>query len=306
MGDWMPGIATTGRRMLIGRTALCATVATGVFLFDLYSAPGAATSVPYIALPLIGIWADKEGEVGIWTVVGIVLAVLGWFVGAVDPTAQHVFVNRVVAVAAIAATGLVVAQNRRVHRALLRQASRDSLTGLWNRRALEDRLDDQRERSERHGENLAVCLIDLDGFKPVNDRFGHAAGDALLQRIADRLRASVRRYETVARIGGDEFVVVLEGLDGPDDARLVAERLLVGLADAQQGLPYRVGASAGLALLPLHAEDPGALLQLADRAMYRAKARGGGVEVAPLPPAVAGAVAGEDDVQGSRSAGGTA
>ncbi|MDG4584718.1 MAG: GGDEF domain-containing protein, partial [Candidatus Competibacter sp.] len=118
--------------------------------------------------------------------------------------------------------------------------------------------------------------IDLDGFKPVNDLYGHQVGDVLLQVFAQRLEQSVRESDTVARLGGDEFVVVLRQIDAPEDAARVARKILAGLRQPfrRDALELWLGASIGIALWPDHGEDAGVLLKEADGAMYAAKQGG--------------------------------
>ena len=153
---------------------------------------------------------------------------------------------------------------------LLRRASSDPLTALANRSALLERLD-----SDGAGElSCAVLYIDLDGLKPLNDRIGHAAGDEFLVKVASRLRASVRPADTVARIGGDEFVIVAEGVHRESDALEIAERIRALLARrfVMAGRAVSVTASIGLAL-GCHGDAAG-LLKQADTALYEAKNRG--------------------------------
>jgi diguanylate cyclase (GGDEF)-like protein/PAS domain S-box-containing protein len=157
-------------------------------------------------------------------------------------------------------------------------ALHDPLTGLANRTLLRDRLEHALARSTRDRRPAGALFIDLDNFKAVNDRFGHAAGDAVLVELAARLRSAVRPADTVARLGGDEFIVVCEDIDceaatalGVRLEQAVGEKLAVG------GVAHRLSASIGIAL---GLEDPDALLAAADAAVYRAKAAGGGrVEV---------------------------
>lgn len=157
-----------------------------------------------------------------------------------------------------------------------RLALYDSLTGLPNRALLEDRLRGQIQTAQRHEQSFALVFTDLDRFKEVNDTMGHGTGDELLRIIADRLREAVRSEDTVARIGGDEFVLLLPGA-GPDAAHQVATKLLETL---QQPLSlgtlsdYRPTASAGVALYPMHGSTSDELLRSADTAMYRAKQAG--------------------------------
>jgi len=162
-------------------------------------------------------------------------------------------------------------------------AQHDPLTGLPNRRLLHDRLTQALARSKRAGETMAVLMIDLDGFKEVNDSDGHKAGDEVLRVIADRLRNCLRSADTVARFGGDEFVAVISALAQPDDVALVAAKIIESVAqpmprtwttarDVQQA---RIACSIGISLHPRDGDNPDALIRLADTAMYRAKQAGG-------------------------------
>jgi len=153
-----------------------------------------------------------------------------------------------------------------------RLAHYDALTGIPNRRLMLDRLAQAIAMARRNGEPLAVCVLDLDGFKPVNDRFGHEAGDRLLVEIARRLQDVLRAGETVARLGGDEFVLLLRNPEGPAvfDRVLAAVREPVELREGQA----RVTASIGVSWLRPGIEDGGQLLREADQALYRAKATG--------------------------------
>jgi len=156
-------------------------------------------------------------------------------------------------------------------------AQYDDLTGLANRALLRDRLARALAAARRHGSLVAVMVLDLDGFKRVNDTLGHAAGDRLLVEVAERLRVRVRETDTVARLGGDEFALVIEDLSRPEHATFVARKLLDALEPPIRldGREARVGASLGVALYPRDGEDPAVLLRLADAAMYAVKAEGG-------------------------------
>ncbi len=156
---------------------------------------------------------------------------------------------------------------------LERLALHDALTGLPNRLLLRDRLAQAIRAGERSGEPLALMLLDLDGFKQVNDTLGHQVGDLVLQAVGPRLAEPLRRSDTLARLGGDEFCIVLPG---PTDAAVacqIAERLVDGLARPflVEGMPLELGVSIGVALYPEHGLDPDCLLEHADAAMYRAK-----------------------------------
>jgi diguanylate cyclase (GGDEF)-like protein len=160
-------------------------------------------------------------------------------------------------------------------------ALHDELTGLPNRRLLMDRMHQAGMASARFGNQVAVMFLDLDQFKEVNDRFGHEAGDLLLQQIAGRMQACLREGDSVSRIGGDEFVILLEALsplrlEAAAQAQRVAHKMLVALEQPYNlhGLILNSTASIGVVLFSDNTLDSDALLKMADSAMYRAKAAG--------------------------------
>lgn len=157
-----------------------------------------------------------------------------------------------------------------------RMAHHDPLTGLANRLLLADRLEQAIDRAARSGRQVAVLTLDLDGFKPINDRHGHAAGDELLKTVAHRLQRALRAADTAARVGGDEFVLVLEDLESVAEAEKVAQKVLDQVAQpvALAGLTVGVTVSVGVALWPRDGNRCEALLEHADRAMYAAKSAG--------------------------------
>jgi len=160
-------------------------------------------------------------------------------------------------------------------------AHHDSLTGLPNRSLFNDRLDQAIRAGKRRSRQFALLYLDLDKFKPVNDTLGHTAGDELLQAVATRLRREVRESDTVARIGGDEFVVILPEITRREEAELVARKIAAALVApfqlASQSQRVNIGASIGIAVYPEDAADADALVKVADAAMYRAK-RAAGIE----------------------------
>ena len=153
-------------------------------------------------------------------------------------------------------------------------AQHDALTGLPNRYSMQERLALALEMAKRNRKKVAVMLVDLDGFKLVNDTRGHPAGDQVLIAVAQRLRSSVRGSDTVARIGGDEFVVIAGDLDRYDGAGMIAEKIsdMVQLPIAVEGgAPWKITCSIGICMYPDNAQTSAELLAKADRAMYHAK-----------------------------------
>ena len=172
-----------------------------------------------------------------------------------------------------------VLENARLVERLRLYADVDQLTGVANHRYLQERLAQEVARAGRTRRPLSVLMIDLDGFKAVNDQHGHADGDRVLRDVAASLRLAVRANDIVARYGGDEFVVLMP--DTPEDrAKLVAERVVAAVRDRghqmSDGSEVSLGASVGLAVHPHDASSPAGLLRAADAAMYAAKRGGGG------------------------------
>jgi len=167
-------------------------------------------------------------------------------------------------------------RERALYAAISRLARHDALTGLANRALLNDRLTSAIASADRHGDKVGVAFLDLDRFKHVNDSLGHAAGDCLLQSVAARLKASVRRTDTVCRHGGDEFVIVLPDVKSRGDLEKAAAKIAAAV-----GAPHRAGghellvtASIGIAVYPDDAKDVETLIRDADTAMYYAKEHG--------------------------------
>jgi diguanylate cyclase (GGDEF)-like protein/PAS domain S-box-containing protein len=155
-------------------------------------------------------------------------------------------------------------------------ADHDALTGLLNRRLLEDRLQQSINLARRNDAMVAVMLVDLDGFKAVNDQYGHLMGDYVLRTVAKRLKDCVRESDTVARLGGDEFVVLLSGQRSAEDSSVVAGKILTALTEpvAAGGRRFDIGASIGISIFPRDGASPEQLLKHADAAMYRVKEAG--------------------------------
>lgn len=160
-------------------------------------------------------------------------------------------------------------------------ATHDSLTGLPNRLLVEDRLDRALAKTRRERGVCALMFVDLDGFKPINDRHGHDCGDLILQQVARRMESGIRESDTLARLGGDEFLFILSGFSSHSTARYgtetLADKLLQQFSEPfvlEDGRSFTLGASIGIALYPFDAETPEALIKAADQAMYRVKESG--------------------------------
>lgn len=172
---------------------------------------------------------------------------------------------------------LAMASRRRLQNSrLLQQARQDPLTGLANRARLEEELERLISRGKRSQQGFVLLYIDLDFFKQINDSFGHGLGDLLLAVIANRLRRTMREEDLIARIGGDEFVALLAGLQDLDDAALIAAKIINSLGEPVTlgGHHLLVSASIGIAAFPEHGLNATELLQNADQALYQAKAQG--------------------------------
>ncbi len=159
---------------------------------------------------------------------------------------------------------------------LIHLAHHDPLTGLPNRSLLNDRFAVALSQAQRSTKKLAVCYLDLDGFKPINDHFGHPIGDRLLIEIAKRLSAAIRGGDTVARLGGDEFLLLLTSLANVEECESVLERILAAVAEPMEidGQAHSVTASIGVTLYPDDAADADTLMRHADQALYIAKEAG--------------------------------
>jgi diguanylate cyclase (GGDEF)-like protein len=175
-----------------------------------------------------------------------------------------------------AGTRILELQEQLLHarEALRQQATHDGLTGLLNRSCILEILSNELARADREGKSVAVLMVDIDNFKPVNDTYGHLAGDAVLRELSGRMRSVIRRYDSVGRYGGEEFIVVLPGCDGPS-AWLQAERVREAFAGracqaGAQSIPITcsIGVASHSAEFP---PDSDALIRSADAALYSAK-----------------------------------
>jgi diguanylate cyclase (GGDEF)-like protein/PAS domain S-box-containing protein len=169
-----------------------------------------------------------------------------------------------------------ITERKRVHERIHQLAHHDFLTQLPNRALFKDRLERSIAMAERNQTHSAVLFVDLDGFKAINDELGHEAGDWLLCEMAERMTQAIRQADTLARMGGDEFTLILDDVSGRDDVARVARKLLKAVSQpfVITGQRRQIGASVGIALYPNDARDYDGLLRCADEAMYAAKQAG--------------------------------
>ncbi len=192
--------------------------------------------------------------------------------------------DRLSGVAAQATTAL---QNGRLLDEMTHQALHDQLTGLANRLQFTEQLGRAVDRAREELHPVTLLYLDLDGFKPVNDEFGHDVGDQLLVAVAKRLAACTREEDTVARLGGDEFAVLIDAATAAGEAEEVSTRLAAALSRPFMidGHQLRLSASIGRAVFPIDAEDSDGLLRCADAAMFAVKRRRGSRGLGPAQPA---------------------
>lgn len=196
-----------------------------------------------------------------------------WFEGRITPLGKDVMGRP-----AVIWLSVNITQRKKAQDSMRFMALHDALTGLANRTLLRDRIIHAIAQARREQSRIAVMYIDLDDFKPINDSLGHDAGDTVLCEVAQRLNESVRDSDTVARVGGDEFVILLEKLPDPELAARIAEKILevLGRPIHAKGRACQVTTSIGISLYPDDGETYESLLGAADRALYEAKSQGKG------------------------------
>jgi diguanylate cyclase (GGDEF)-like protein len=170
-----------------------------------------------------------------------------------------------------------ISELKRYQESFERMAHVDALTGLPNRVLMADRMEQALALARRHQYGTAVCYVDLDGFKDINDSHGHANGDVLLEEVARRMDRTIRHNDTAARLGGDEFVLLLTHVESTAEIEHLLERVLAEISRPvrlQDGREVRITASIGVALSPQESWDAQELLRRADTAMYAAKRMG--------------------------------
>ncbi len=196
--------------------------------------------------------------------------------GAYATRPHHFALDSMSFLQSIANTLATAIERERVKQRLIQLAQFDALTGLPNRSLFMDRFAQTLSQSQRNGWKAGVMFVDLDRFKSVNDRLGHGIGDQLLMETSRRLLACVRSVDTVARLGGDEFAIVLSDLTRPDDAALLAQKVVASIARTYElgGQEVHVSASVGVSIYPDDGTEADLLLKNSDTAMYRAKEQG--------------------------------
>jgi len=288
--------------------AVAGGLAVAIFFIDMMMPFGDAGGVPYVALVCLGWWHPRRQIIYIFAAVASVLIVAAFTFSSIEPFNILTLSNRILALIAIWVTAALLVMARSAESALLESndkletlvrdrtreleqeiaerrqaeaiithmANHDSLTGLPIRPLFMDRLSQALATARRSGRDVAVLFVDLDGFKSVNDSFGHEAGDRLLKEAARRLLACVRETDTVARHGGDEFTVVLTDVADSNAVTTVARKMIEALAQPfkLQNDEARIGASVGIALSSANGDNPEVLLERADAAMYVAKEDG--------------------------------
>ncbi len=220
---------------------------------------------------------------------------LHWALSELATLTRALAISRHQAHAALAHVQTLTERNSRLERELAELARReaqvrefayhDELTGLPNRRLLLDRLKQAVAQASRQHRQVVLLLLDLDGFKSVNDRLGHAGGDQLLQGVARRLADGIRSADTACRYGGDEFLIMLPEVDHPGIAAAVWTKLKLALDQPYviDGHQVRLTASMGSVVYPTDGQTDGELIRRADSALYRAKARSGDALIKALP-----------------------
>jgi diguanylate cyclase (GGDEF)-like protein/PAS domain S-box-containing protein len=196
--------------------------------------------------------------------------------GTITPVEVHARVIKSENKEYILSVGRDITERRQVEKQLTHMATHDPLTGLPNRMLFHDRLATALENTRRSMKRLAVMILDLDGFKVINDTLGHTAGDHLLIMVSERLRSILRKSDTIARMGGDEFMILVTDINTADNIGLIAQKVLNVFKEpfVLDGQQTGVTVSIGIAVYPEDGETSGTLIQNADKSMYAAKEQG--------------------------------
>jgi len=289
----------TGRFTLCCETTLAAAICVILFGIAITGGPIDSAVTPTLLIPAImafileGRWLGNLWCLVIGTFLGTMIYydLHGYhFIALIDPLRVRETRIGVICVDFVCILGLVllyeITTNRlrrerdREHQRYVYQANHDSLTQLANRALFDTELDSKLLDDERRekGTFVALLFLDLNGFKPINDQFGHDVGDEVLKKVALRLRQNIRRDDLVARFGGDEFSIVAYDFKSEKELYAFAEKILLAIAAPMllDNRELQVTGSLGIALFPRHAKDRAGLIKCADTAMYQSKMSGGG------------------------------
>jgi len=274
---------------VLRRHRIYGTVATAVAVavigwLDYVTGPDIGLSLLYLVpVALAGWYGGVTAAIFVGSFAGTVwlAADLGWRSDetAIAISLWNAFSRYVIYVSEGVLLAVVHRDRERLRRLIVHQATlarTDSGTSLPNARAFMEAIEEELETARENGDPVCVAYLDLDNFKSINDRFGHAAGDEVLQRVASALKRSIRGHDLAARLGGDEFAVLLRGVE-PDVAQKVGERIAARIREI--GTSYAeaaLGATLGLAYFRAVPESAAVLLQAADGAMYAGKTTGKG------------------------------
>ena len=247
-----------------------------VFLFDIYSPLGVAAGVPYVAMVLVGLIAQKPRFIVVLAIIGSVLTFIGYFLSPAGVTFEVIWVNRGLALFAIWATAIVSYVHLKMLARLEPLAISDQLTGLSNRHYFTSELVKQINIWKRYQRPLSILILDIDFFKKVNDTYGHPAGDYVLKMLAGICQNAVRDIDTVARIGGEEFAILLPST-AVNGAMRTAERIrseTEAFSFKYEDARFRVTVSLGVAELTDESWSITEFMKAADEMLYKAKNSG--------------------------------
>lgn len=269
-------VSMTGRsRSLVNLAGILLIALVGVF--DWATGPMVHTELLYLSVVVFVAWSARPMDAAALAVLGAAVSLVAQSQAIFDPGmyGQEIVLSFFMTLLVMEMTVAIVAILRGTMLQLRQQARIDSLTGLLNPRAFEEQAEVERCRALRDGAPITIAFIDLDGFKELNDRYGHASGDEMLAGFARCISESVRPYDVVGRLGGDEFVLLLPGATESDAAGVVS-RIKRRVAEADQ--PH-LAASIGLATYLSPPSELRTMIRDADALMYQAKRQGGGIAV---------------------------
>lgn len=251
-------------------------ISVTVFVFDLYFPLGVAAGVPYVVLVLVGLITQQPRAILVLAFVGSALTILGYFLSAVGGPNHVVIINRALALFAIWVTAIVSYVHLTMLARLEPLATTDQLTGLFNRHYFTAEVVKQINIWRRYQRPLSIIMIDIDYFKKVNDSYGHLVGDYALKALADICRGQVRDIDTVARIGGEEFAILLPStaINGAMQIAERVRRITQQSTFKHEGATFKFTVSLGVAELTDESWSITEFIKAADEMLYKAKNAG--------------------------------